>query len=296
MIYQLLLVDRGSSLNPFSLPLNDAIPLHPAILRTCRQILHEARIILYSENVWEIRIWGESLLCENGDGGNGGKKAWSYKCDDFGEEAKEKFGRRLYDMKRFDIDILMDDEREYDYIKSTVSKLCDFLSELGSLQYVCVRFEVIMYGFWTRVSPSSVLESFTLLRANEVLLSVHGNPEVYEEYLSSVMTGSAPSDPFVRMYHALVAYVGLNGKLCESDLRKAYEAMVENDIEKFRHARECIIPILESIEGVEGHIANSKVALFEHDAAYDAQSDTSSDDSFWGETLRDLFEKKLKSP
>src|SRR6266403_1060832 len=116
MIYRLLLCDNK--------PLSDIrsnIYLNPSILRTYHQVLTESRIVLYSENIWSMKIWDKA----------GGPRAYFLKCDHFGLDAEERFGPRLKDMKQFEILVEIQAEYEVWNVKAAARVVCNVLSRIG---------------------------------------------------------------------------------------------------------------------------------------------------------------------
>ena len=241
-IYRLLLCDDE--------PLSDArtdIHLNPSILRTCRQVLTESRIVLYSDNIWSMKIWDKA----------GGPRAYFLNCDHFGLDAEERFGLRLKDMRRFKILVELQADYEFWNVKAAVRAVCNVLSEIPHLDYLHITLDG--RGQFDAESFPRALESFTLLR-NVHSVVLDGVPPVYAQYMKSKMTGCSPLDHLPKMYEALEFYAG-PFDCCEEGLQDACEAMEEDDIDRFKCAREEIITI------VTDRMTNARDHLFDHDAS-----------------------------
>jgi hypothetical protein len=241
MIYRLLLCNKG----PIGL-LRFKNHLSPSILRTCRQVLTESRIILYSENIFSMQIF------EKADG----PRAYFLKCDHFGLEGQVMWGLRLKDMKRFDISVWLQTEEDFWDTKAAVRAVCNVLSRIPQLDYLHITLDG--RGFDAQSFPR-VLESFTLLRNIESVL-VDGVPPVYTQYLQSKLTGCSPLDHLPKMYEALEFYAG-PFDCCEEALQDACGAVEEDNVDRFQRVREEIITI------VTKRMANAKDNLFSHDAS-----------------------------
>lgn len=240
-IYRLLLVSAE--------PVNFCSPhgLHPSIIRTCRQILFESRILLYSENVFRMKIFDK----------HGDQRAYFVKCNHFAEEADSWFGNRLKEMRKFEIVVEVRDPDQFWIVKSAVRAVADILSGIPTLKHVHLSLDGLE---WTEIQQvSRVLESFTLLR-NVGNVAVDGVPQVYTQYLISKMTGCAPLDHLPKMYEALVCFAD-HLDCCQGVLQDACDAMEDDDVEGFKLLRTEIISI------VTDYMENARAHLFDHDAS-----------------------------
>lgn len=214
--------------------------LHPAILRTCRQILSEARIILYSENTWKLRIWEEETR---------GRYSfqlvfmlnhfpWRYKYGQNNDAAL--LVPRAKEMRRWEIKVQVQDLDECRRAKRGVKVVCITLAKFCHLEYL----HIILYGD-DSYQLHRVLERFTLLRARK--LDLTGVPSAYGVYLRSVITGSSPttSDYDLRaMYQALKTFAE-PFEYCETFLDEACRAMEHEAWSQFRALRKKIIASVE---------------------------------------------------
>jgi hypothetical protein len=223
--------------------------LCPSILRTCHQVLSEARIILYSENTFSMTIF------DKGGGKSGGKRAYFLKCDNFAGDARHEFGSRLEEMRRFNISVELQDESDFWNVKASVRDVCNVLSDVCVLDYLHITLDG--RDVFEAQSLSRVLESFTLLR-NVRSVELEGIPPVYSQYLTSKMTGCSPLCHLPKMYDALEFYAG-PFNCCEKGLQEACNAMEDDDVDRFKDAREELITL------VTKRMADARDHLFDHD-------------------------------
>ena len=246
LIYQLLLCQD----EPMSGSWNTK--LSPTILCTCRQILNEARPILYGENVWKIKIW---------QNGCGAERASFMETHHLGEYIDYRLQHRLPDMRRFNIVVEIQskgDEDEVFSVRHALTKVSNVLSKLPHLDYLHIELCAHEQYGGDAQKFCQVLQIFTLLQhVRKVVFD--GVPPVYAEYLRRKMTGSAPLDHLPNMYDALSFYAG-PFEFCGNLLQEACHAMEESDVDRFKRVRAKIINL------VSQHMANDIDHLYDHDA------------------------------
>jgi hypothetical protein len=159
-------------------------------------------------------------------------------------------------MKQFEILVEIQSEYEVWNVKEAARAVCSVLSGVGNLDYLHLKLDG--RGFDAKRFPR-VLESFALLR-NVRKVVLDGVPPVYGQYLRGKMTGCSPLDHLPKMYEALEFYAG-PFDCCEDLLQEACAAMEDDDVHRFKHAREEIITV------VTEHMTNAIDHLFDHDAS-----------------------------
>jgi hypothetical protein len=220
----------------------------PPILRTCRDILLEAQPLLYGENVFSMTIYNTWM---------GVGRARFVKCEHFGLDAEENFGSRLKDLRKFEIVVELQGEEDIKPVKSAVRDVCKVLSGFDEICYL--RIILNSGGSYFNPRPyAQVLSSFALLR-NVQSVFLDGILPAFKDYLEREITGSSPLDHLPKMYDALFFYAG-HFDCCDKDLRKAMEAMEENDIKQFKKAR------LRVVRKVFYRMEEGAKLLFTHDA------------------------------
>jgi hypothetical protein len=138
-------------------------------------------------------------------------------------------------MRRFQINITdHGHEDRHRIVKATVRDVCKDLSEFPSLGN--------LHNDLHERSDFRVLESFTLQR-NVQKVFLEGAPPVYRQYLTSKMTGCSPVDHLPKMFHALEFYAG-GFYCCEKNLKEAFEAMENDDVERFKRVRAKIVTLV----------------------------------------------------
>ena len=274
MIYRILLCHNGpiGSVNL----VKDHIGLHPKVLRMCHQVLSEARIILYRQNVFRILIHDEMETRADFLALNDRFIAQSVL------EAKTRLGTRFQEMRRFEISVLAGMGSNIRRIKAAVRSVTEVLRGLDQLDYLHLKFPVSesypqspnlnlsaqsrLTDYLHLYSPPypfaslhfRSLEGFAALR-NVGTVVLDGIDPEYGQYLTKTMTGCSPLDYLPKMYDALKLYAG-PFDYCALLLREACDAMEMDDVDRFKHVREDIIamvthPMIEA----EDH-------LFDHDA------------------------------
>ena len=221
--------------------------LNPSILRTCRQILSESRTLLYSENLFRMKVFDK----------NGAERAYFLQCNHFALEAETWFRSRLKEMRKFEIVVEVQAYEDIWIVKSAVRAVSNILSSIPRLDYIHLSLDG---RGWPEIqSVCRVLESFALLR-NVGNVTLDGVPPVYAQYLKSKMTGCTPLDHLPKMYEALQRFAG-HFDCCQGALQDACNAMEEDDVDKFKEVRAEIIPM------VNEYMASAMAHLFDHDAS-----------------------------
>lgn len=234
--------------------------INTSILATCRQILCEARPILYGENTWQIRIFYDS---DHGD-----------VCADFMDtfyfwELKYPFDHRVNDLRRFYISIEVlyegedenEDENRFLEFRLVIRKVCKVLSDIPRLDYLNIQLEVTSRKNDGLPLGSVVLKHFGRMLRRVRKVDFTGASPVYADFLARRMTSSEPSNPLPKMYEALEPYAK-PFDFCKDRLRWANEAVENDDIKDFNVLRN------EILEGITNHMAKmAKMAggLYEYD-------------------------------
>ncbi|KAI0829522.1 hypothetical protein F5Y06DRAFT_282775 [Hypoxylon sp. FL0890] len=248
MIYRLLLCQNHPIWGPVLCYRSRENRLSTSILCTCRRILHEARPILYGENIWGYMIrhrYGEGYIN-------------IFEAEYFMELFVERIGVRLEDLKRLHIEVEICREDEVFCVRSALTMLLKTLSELPNIQYVHIRLRLDQDSQGDTPGLCTVLQKLTLLqRVHHV--DFDGVPPVYAKYLTDKMTGSAPLDHLPKMYDALALYAK-HFDDCAELLQEACDAIEENNVDRFKDARTKII------EWVTQHMTYAFDHLFDHDA------------------------------
>jgi len=156
-------------------------------------------------------------------------------------------------MKKFEILVEIQAEYEVWNVKAAARVVCSVLSRIGNLDSLHLKLDGL--GFDAQRFPR-ILESFALLR-NVRRVILDGVPPVYGKYLRGKMTGCSN---LPKMYEALEFYAG-PFDCCEDVLQEACAAMEDDDVHRFKHAREEIITM------VTEHMTNARDHLFDHDAS-----------------------------
>jgi len=220
--------------------------LHPSILGTCRQVLFEARPILYEENTWHLRIFVDSF----GEG-----RADFRGTDHFGEDRDYRFRRRISNLRRFDIAVEIQDEGDLWTVRLAVRMVCEVLCDLPRLNYLHIRLDG--RGTIDARPFYNVLENFGLLRRVRKV-EFTGVPPAYAEYLERRITGSAPLDHLPKMYEALKDYAD-PFDFCVGLLRQAGDTVEYGDVKQFKNLRAHIV------DEIANYMANGTSLLYEHD-------------------------------
>lgn len=246
------------------------IKLSPAILRTCRLILEEARPVLYGENIWKMRIFH----C------NYEVKAYFLDCISFDEEAVPRWGPRLADMRNFYVVVGIDGRENMLGVRSPIAQISKTLSHIPVLNYVHIKLCFLEnledwdnFDEWGYREENNkydedeeydtqkfcqVLQNFTLLR-HVRKVKLEGVPPKYAEYLASKMRGPAPLDHLPNMFDALNLFAG-QFDFCIDLLQSAWDAVEDSNVKLFKGIREEIMQL------VDQYMTDARNRLFDHDA------------------------------
>ncbi|KAH7175942.1 hypothetical protein EDB81DRAFT_771513 [Dactylonectria macrodidyma] len=226
------------------------VNLHPAILRTCKQIYSEALPIL-NEITWGIMITSQ----------NGIQHAPFMGVDLVKGSSGYEHGFRIDRVRRLAIIVHVPHFTELENVRSAVRKVCRVLAHIPPLDDV--RLDLchgyIPHGIsnpgWSISFPgdSLVLKNFGLLRYVSHV-TMDGVEPRFANRLTHQMTQSLPLGTLFRMYDALEANVGpLN--TCVDILQEASEAVLNHQVQKFIRLRASIIDqIAGSREGLESRL------------------------------------------
>lgn len=268
MVYRLLLIHDDVIMAQFRLC------LRPAILRTCRQVLLEARHLLYEGNTWGMTIFDKG----------GQERAYFWGSDHFGEYPSHKYGFRVEVVRRLRITVEIHGEDNLWAVRSAIRKVCRVLSDIPQLDYVHLSLE----GGGGTEAPEHchVLKNFGLLRRVGKVTTA-GVPRVYAEYLRRRMTGCAPLDNLPKMYEALELYAG-PFDFSAALLQKAIEAVELGNVQQFKDLRARIV------EQVDGHMKESVGRLYDHDGQGEdhGPDNMSTPEVFSGESTDSLMDSE----
>ncbi|MCJ1428301.1 hypothetical protein MMC29_006210 [Sticta canariensis] len=279
MIYRLLLV-ADKPLGTVTYPVSEwasfgRYDLHPAILCTCWQVFQEASAILKSENTFGIYISGakdisgdtpdrhslpywdhddewahmypkEYCIFEHHEGGwvvdSKATTGLVSFCLDIRTRSLVPFNTRVgkfegnFFLRRVQrLEIVMTFAEPW-AIRLHAEILCtSILRKMPALRHVCIR-----VANDTSDTKNTALGPFGMLR-NMRSVVIHGVPLPLAERLRSLMLGNTPPGENVEsMYDVLDAFVtGMNGNRLH--LLKAYLAMLDWDVEKFKEFRSKIL-------------------------------------------------------
>ncbi|KAI0383281.1 hypothetical protein F5Y04DRAFT_250989 [Hypomontagnella monticulosa] len=241
MVYRLLLCHEGKI--PFSISF--PVRLSPAILRTCRQTLNEARPILYGENVWHMRIidkggYGRVLMKKDLQWAHIKQPPW------------------LAHIKSFDISVEIFHEKDPIVIQSEVKWVSEVLSTLPDLHYLRINLNDGHGGTEEDVGQyCRILRSFaSIKRVRRVVID--GVPRVYAEHLARQMAGLSPLNDLASMYDGVLSYTKLFD-FCNDFLEEAYDAMEEGNVQQFKDVRAKIVA------EVDKYMAKIRDDLYHHD-------------------------------
>ena len=232
--------------------------LSSGLFRVCRQVYEEGSAILWGENVFAFKVWEKY----------GEERAPFLRADHI--ECSRNGGVPIHKIKKFKIIVEFQSDEEFWFVRSSVRKVCQVLSDSPMLQQLDISLEFEQPDI--QVSPR-VLDPFAMLR-HVSSVTISGVPPQYALYLKSVMEGSAPLNHLPKMYQALQSFAGPFDH-CEKYLQRACQAMEDCDSEKFKHVREMVI------DSVDAHMEFVRAHLFDHDAKIDteASGDSSSEQS-----------------
>ncbi|KAI1386798.1 uncharacterized protein F4822DRAFT_326584 [Hypoxylon trugodes] len=247
MIYPLLLC----SSKPLSYSDQGNFHLTPAILRTCRQILNEARPLLYEENVFEVIISTDYgvVSCEYVDV----YSVQTFRSSPFGSS---RFGG----MTKFSIVLKSTGWSGLDTTAGDLTCICRDLRLLPELRYLHVKVS-IPNGIESERCPAwKALGSLALLRrVGSVVFD--GVPPDDVKYLTDKMTGLTPVDDLPQMYEALKSYMDPIQSYA-SYLNDAYQAMIFGDVDTFKYYRR---ESIYEIKRLMDDLLEGRRSLYEYD-------------------------------
>ncbi len=245
--------------------------LHPAILRTSRQVHDEARIVLYMENYFGMRIFKS----------NGGERAYFLRCDCYAQQVQYKVPS-FRSIRSYDIYVEIQDKKDFSTVKKTIRDVCMVLSEVTRIKHLIItlgehpmyisKLEAAFVKYESQVKVhkcflemiqlllecATVLQPFTLLR-NVGRVEIRGVVKpVYKQYLIDIMQGCDPLTHLPKMYHALQDFAG-PFDCFQEDHRDACKAMEDDDVEDFKRIRATLI------EKVTAYMQNAQARLFDYD-------------------------------
>ncbi|KAK3356838.1 hypothetical protein B0T25DRAFT_537518 [Lasiosphaeria hispida] len=255
------------------------------LLSTCRQVLIEARPILYGENTWGMEITsaldpkygpfhGLPFLKRGG------------RDIDTGEGLLDN---RIRHLRRFDIILRHWTIQEVDRVRQGARQALDFLGKVSQIDYLHLRCRfssdwpraprswctweqwkstLLRQKFWglgaTETEEEKQLAgilrtSLGRLRSVKTLVMDDVLPQ-HADVMKREMLGSEPLDPLPEMYWALERYAA-DIRFCKPNLRIALLAMERGDLEQFSQARSGIMKDLAK------HMDEMATQIYRHDPA-----------------------------
>jgi hypothetical protein len=101
--------------------------LHPAVLRANHQVYDEAKLILYGENYFKMRIWHSYRV----------DRAHFVRCEHFAKTIKREL-RQFRLIQRYDIHIDILDKEDTWKVKRIVRDVCNVLSEVPRIKHLII--------------------------------------------------------------------------------------------------------------------------------------------------------------
>lgn len=243
MIYRLLLVANkplGSSddYDDVMLPVwvvFGEYQLQPAILRTCRQLHHEASPILNGENTYGIEIFANECY-EYSDEEE--IKAETLIMDFEVSRGMDYIRKHIPSINNFQrVEIMIQtDTLELEVAESAVKKLCSsILCNMAALHHI----SIILSENPSHRKNHSALRPFGMLQ-NVRNVVFNGVPHPFAERLKGLMLGNTPQMNVEGMYGLLKSYVH-DPKGTLLDLQEASNALQELDFQNFGEIRSKIL-------------------------------------------------------
>jgi hypothetical protein len=196
------------------------------ILATCRQVYEEGKVVLYGENVWEIRIGVVGLTWE--------QYRNNRDCVRLNAEPLFRY------LRKFSILVTVDGVEDLPLIQLFTVKVCNFLSTLKNLELVSIRLQVTKSRLKTE-NLCYILERFSQVRPVQTVI-IRGVSPFFKNYLTHCMNG-LPLKGLQSMFHI----VCLCANVCKNDTNdakmvKAYRALKTKNSKRLESLMAGIVP------------------------------------------------------